>query len=98
MATWLKPPLTDKDKNYEVEWGLHLLLDVDDPRDKKQPIFGAPDEVLAAKLPPELMKKLFGENRELFAICTRGSHSPTHVRYHDRSPKNRFRVGIMITH
>ena len=90
MATWLKPPLTDKDKNYEVEWGLHLLLDVDDPRDKKQPIFGAPDEVLAAKLPPELMKKLFGENRELFVICSNGttavtvalsnSASPSHVR------------------
>ena len=90
MTKWLKPPLRDPDKNYEVEWGLHFLLDVDDPRDKKLPIFGAPDEVLAVKLPPELMKTLFGENRELFSICSNGttavtvalsnSASPSHVR------------------
>lgn len=90
MATWLIPPLKDKDKHFEPEWGLHLLLDADDPRDKTLPIFGAPDNVIEEKLSPALLEELFGENREIFAICTNGttaitialsnSASPAHVR------------------
>ena len=57
----------DKDKHFEPEWGLHLLLDSDDPRDKQQPIFGTPDGVIRQKLPRELLKTLFGETRVLFA-------------------------------
>ena len=90
MATWLIPPLKDKDKHFEPEWGLHLLLDADDPRDKTLPIFGAPDNVIEEKLSPALLEELFGENREIFVICTNGttaitialsnSASPAHVR------------------
>ena len=90
MATWLNPPLKDTDKHFEPEWGLHLLLDVDDPRDKSQPIFGAPDEVIKQKLSRKLLTNLFDETRDLFAICTNGttavtialsnSASPSHVR------------------
>ena len=74
---WLKPPLDDEDKHWDIAWGLHFLLDVDDPRDKKQPIFGVPDEVLHQKLSKELMTTLFGENRELFAICSNGTTAVT---------------------
>ena len=90
MASWLIPPLKDNDKHFEPEWGLHLLLDSDDPRDKNLPIFGAPDNVIKEKLPSTLLKELFGENRKIFAICTNGttavtialsnSASPAHVR------------------
>ena len=90
MTTWLIPPLTDRDKHFESEWDLHLLLDSDDPRDKNLFIFGAPDNVVKEKLPPTLLKELFGENRKIFAICTNGttavtialsnSASPAHVR------------------
>ena len=90
MATWLRPPLKDRDKHWEPEWGLHLLLDSDDPRDKTQPIFGAPDEIIEQKLPPDLLEDLFGKNREIFGICVNGttavtvalmnSASPAHVR------------------
>ena len=90
MAKWLIPPLTDTDKHLDKEWGLHLLLDSDDPRDKTGAIFGAPDHVIKQKLPPKLMRTLFGTTRELFAICNNGttavtialsnSASPSHVR------------------
>ena len=77
MTTWLRPPVTDKDKHFDPEWGLHLLLDKDDPRDKKYAIFGAPDEVLDERLPPKLMTTLFGKSRELFAICNNGTTAVT---------------------
>ena len=90
MVTWLQSPCKDKDKHFDIEWGLHFLVDRDDPRDKTGPVFGATDEVLKEKLPPKLMKTLFGEHRELFAICNNGttavtialsnSASPSHVR------------------
>ena len=70
--------------------GSHLLLDSDDPRYKTQSIFGAPDEIIEQKLPPDLLKDLFGKNREMFVICVNvttivtitlmNSASPTHVR------------------
>ena len=79
MATWLRPPLKDRDKHWEPEWGLHLLLDSDDPRDKTQPIFGAPDEIIEQKLPPDLLEDLFGKNREIFGICVNGTTAVTVV-------------------
>ena len=90
MTSWLIPPLKDKDKHFEPEWGLHLLFDSDDPRDKNLSIFGATDNVIKEKLSPTLLKELFGENRKIFVICTNGttavtialsnSASPAHVR------------------
>ena len=86
MATWLIPPLTDKDKHFEPEWGLHLLLDSDDPRDKNLPIFGAPDKIIKAKLPTKLLEELFGENREIFVICTNGTTAVTIALSNSASP------------
>ena len=77
MAKWLKPPCRSRDKHLELAWGLHFLLDKDDPRDKKEAIFGAPDEALDEKLPPQLMEQLFGENRQIFAICNNGTTAVT---------------------
>ena len=86
MAKWLRPPLKDKDKHFDIEWGLHLLLDKDDPRDKSGPIFGAPDEVLKEKLSAEVWNPLFGENRELFAICNNGTTAVTIALSNSASP------------
>ena len=46
MVTWLNPPLRNKDKHFESEWGLHLLLDYDDSRDKNLIIFDVSDKVV----------------------------------------------------
>ena len=86
MASWLIPPLKDNDKHFESEWGLHLLLDSDDPRDKNLFIFGAPDNVIKEKLPPTLLKELFGENRKIFVICTNGTTAVTIVLSNSASP------------
>ena len=86
MVTWLIPPLTDRDKHFESEWGLHLLLDSDDPRDKNLFIFGAPDKVIKEKLPTTLLEELFGENREIFVICTNGTTAVTIALMNSASP------------
>ena len=75
--SWLKPPLKDSDPHWDPEWGLHFLLDKDDPRDKTKPIFGISDEDLKAKLPRKLLSQLFGTTRELFAICNNGTTAVT---------------------
>ena len=75
--SWLKPPLRNADRHFDKAWGLHFMLDSDDPRDKSKPIFGVPDEVLDQKLPRKLMDKLFGPNRHLFAICNNGTTAVT---------------------
>ena len=72
----LAPPLQqlhDKHAFWEPEWGLHFLTDRDDPRDKTTAIFGASDEVLEKELDKELLKNLFGANREVFSICNNGT-------------------------
>ena len=88
MVTWLKPPLKDRDRNWEPEWGLHLLLDCDDPRDKTQPIFGAPDKIIEQKLSPDLLEDLFGKNREIFVICVNGTTAVTVALMNSASPAN----------
>ena len=74
---WLSPPVSNADKHWDGAWGLHFLLDSDDPRNKKEPVFGVPDEVLNQKLSKKLMTTLFGETRELFAICSNGTTAVT---------------------
>ena len=83
---WLRQPLADPDRHWDPEWGLHLLHDTDDPRDKSTCIFGAPDEMIKTKLPPKLMKTLFGENRELFAVCNNGTTAITLALSNSASP------------
>ncbi len=60
---WLSPPVSNADKHWDGAWGLHFLLDSDDPRNKKEPVFGVPDEVLNQKLSKKLMTTLFGCTR-----------------------------------
>ena len=86
MVSWLIPPLKDKDKHFEPEWGLHLLLDSDDTRNKNLIIFGAPDNVIKQKLPPTLLKELFGENRKIFVICINGTTAVTIALSNSASP------------
>ena len=88
MATWLKPPLKDRDRNWEPEWGLHLLLDCDDPRDKTQSIFGDADKIIEQKLSPDLLEDLFGKNREIFVICVNGTTAVTVALMNSASPVN----------
>ena len=77
IMAWLNPPLQDKHPFWEPEWGLHLLVDKDDPRDKKTLIFGTPDKFLEEELSSPLREKLFGKNREVFAVCNNGSTAVT---------------------
>ena len=84
--SWLKTPLRNKDKHWDPAWGLHLLLDIDDPRDKNKPIFGVSDEDLQSKLSRELLTTLFGKNRELFAICNNGTQAVTLTLANSASP------------
>lgn len=70
---WLKTPLHDPHPYWEPEWGLHLLRDEDDPRDKSTPIFGADDKFLEQELPEKLLTSCFGEHRKVFAICNNGT-------------------------
>ena len=71
--SWLKTPLMDPHPFWEPEWGLHLLRDQDDTRDKKTPIFGSSDELISAQLTPDFLKICFGENREVFSVCNNGT-------------------------
>ena len=67
MAKWLIPPLTDTDKHLDKEWGLHLLLDSDDPRDKTGVIFGAPDQLIKQKITTETDENIVRYNSRV--IC-----------------------------
>ena len=70
---WLKTPLHDTHPYWEPEWGLHLLRDEDDPRDKTTPILGASDAFIREQLPDELLESYFGKNRKVFAVCNDGT-------------------------
>ena len=70
---WLKTPLHDTHPYWEPEWGLHLLRDEDDHRDKNNPIFGASDEYLKEHLSDKLLKECFGINRKVLAVCNNGT-------------------------
>ena len=74
---WLKTPLHDPHPFWEPEWGLHLLRDKDDHRDKSTPIFGASDEFIAEHLCDKLLHACFGKNRKVFAICNNGTTAVT---------------------
>ena len=74
---WLKTPLHDPHPYWEPEWGLHLIRDENDLRDKSGPIFGATDEFIARHLNDKLLTLCFGKNRKVFAICNNGTTAIT---------------------
>jgi len=74
---WLRTPLHDPHPYWEPEWGLHLLRDEDDARDKNTPIFGSSDEFIQDHLTPKLLESCFGKNRRVFAVCNNGTTAVT---------------------
>ena len=92
---WLKKPLSDLHPFWEPEWGLHLLRDEHDTRNKKDDyIFGAPDEFIGDHLEPQLLKACFGEHRKIFAVCNNGTTAIT-VAMANAAPPSMVRlVGI----
>ena len=71
--TWLTTPWTDGHQYFDTRWGLHLLRDSADPRDKKRSIFGADDKQMLEHLPQDLISALFGATRRVFALANNGT-------------------------
>ena len=92
--SWLIPPLLDPHKFWEPEWGLHLLHDADDPRDKTTAIFGASDKMLEEQLSSDLMYPLFGPKREVYAVCNNGTTATTLAITNAAPPTKVTLVGI----
>lgn len=72
--SWLQAPVTHEENLlWDEDWGLHLILDSDDSRDKQTAIFGVCDDMFDHFKSKDEVKRLFGKDRELFACCNNGT-------------------------